>query len=98
MPTVQDIRITKGLELSEYGTIVENIDGSFSVPSQADSSKSYGVSLVHNVWTCDCADFFYRHITCKHVYATKFFLTVKFYTKQEIPTLKVFAEDARPCV
>lgn len=97
MGTVQDTRITRGLALSENGRIVENEDGSFSVPSQTNE-RVYRVSLIQNVWTCDCADFFYRHVTCKHVYATRFFLTVKFYTKAEIPAPKVFAEDAIPCV
>jgi transposase-like protein len=98
MATVQDTRITRGLALSERGTIVENPDGSFTVPSQLDSEKSYRVALIHNEWTCDCPDFFYRHITCKHVYATKFLLTVKHYIKEEAPEPKIFAEDAIPCV
>jgi hypothetical protein len=49
MPTVQDIRITKGMELSENGMITENIDGSFAVPSMT-SEKIYKVSLIHE-WT-----------------------------------------------
>ena len=34
MPTVQDMRITRGLEISEHGRIAENEDGSFWVPLQ----------------------------------------------------------------
>lgn len=97
MATVQDTRIAKGMEISEKGTISENEDGSFSVPSQA-RERIYKVTLVHNVWTCECADFFYRHITCKHVYAVKFFITVKHYVKAEIPEPKVLAEDTVQCV
>lgn len=98
MPTVQDMRITKGLEISEHGRITENQDGSFSVPSQTGNGKVYRVSLLHNEWLCDCPDFYYRHVTCKHVYATKFFLTVKHYVENEIPEPKVLAEDAIQCV
>ncbi len=96
MATIQDVRITKGLEISEHGRIVENEDGSFSVPSQS-SERVYRVSLIHSEWVCECPDFYYRHVTCKHVYATKFFLTVRHYMKQETPEPKVLAEDAVPC-
>ena len=96
MPTVQDTRITKGFEISEHGKIVENPDGSFGVPSQSNA-KVYRVSLLHNEWTCECPDFYYRHVTCKHVYATRFWITVKHYMENETPQPKVLAEDAVQC-
>lgn len=92
------MRISRGMEISEQGRIIENADGSFNIASQANSSKLYRVALIQGKWTCECADFYYRHITCKHVYATKFFLTVRHYMREEIPEPKVFAEDSIPCV
>jgi transposase-like protein len=91
---VQDSRVTKGMEISEQGRIAENPDGSFSVPSQA-SERLYHVVLLRNEWTCDCADFFYRHVTCKHVYAVKFWLTVNHYAQDKAPS--VLAPDAVQC-
>lgn len=97
MVNMQDARIMRGMEISEHGQITENVDGSFSVPSQMDRAKLYHVSLIHNEWTCECPDFYYRHVTCKHVYAVKFWLTVKHYINEEIPAPKVLAEDTIQC-
>src|SRR5580658_5935101 len=94
--TVLDSRIQRGMELSERGSIAENADGSFAVPS-LKSDHIYKVALIQNVWTCDCPDFFYRHIMCKHVYAVRFWMTLNHYVKEQTPEPKVFAEDAVPC-
>ena len=91
------MRITKGLELSEQGRITENQNGTFSVPSMS-SDRIYQVGLIHNEWTCECPDFFYRHVMCKHIYATRFWITVNHFVKQEAPEPKVFADDAKPCI
>jgi len=96
MTTVQDMRITKGIELSEKGRITENADGSFAVPSMT-SDRIYKVLLLHNEWTCDCPDFFYRHVTCKHVYAVRFWITFNHYLSEETSEPKVLAEDALQC-
>jgi len=96
MTTVQDARITKGMEISESGRISERENGTFAVPSFT-SERVYTVTLFHNEWTCDCQDFFYRHVTCKHIYATRFWITVNHYVKQEAPEPKVLAEDAVQC-
>lgn len=86
------------MEISEQGRISESADGSFSVPSQTGSSRIYRVTLIHNEWTCDCPDFFYRHVMCKHVYAVRFFITMNHYIKQEIAEPKILADDAVQCV
>jgi transposase-like protein len=96
MATIQDLRITKGMELSESGRIQEMEDGKFSVPSMS-SDRTYTVTLLHNEWTCDCPDFFYRHVLCKHIYAVRFWITVNHYIENEAPEPKVFADDAMPC-
>lgn len=78
--------------------LMENEDGSFWIRSQNDSDKVYRVALIHNEWTCECPDFFYRHVVCKHVYAVKFWVAVNHYIKEEVPRPKVLADDAIPCL
>ncbi|MCP8313789.1 MAG: DDE-type integrase/transposase/recombinase [archaeon] len=89
-------RMTRGLAISEQGKIAENGDGSFSVPSQTKEESTYKVSLLHNEWICNCPDFTYRHITCKHIYAVKFWIAIKTYLQNE-PKPKVFTSDTIPC-
>ncbi|MCS4538861.1 MAG: DDE-type integrase/transposase/recombinase [Thaumarchaeota archaeon] len=96
MPNMQDMRITKGLELSQSSEILENVDGSFWVPSQTDSEKVYKVSLLHNEWVCECPDFQFRHITCKHTYAVKFCIAVRNLNNEPLPN--VVSKDAIQCV
>jgi len=93
---LSDARMMRGLAISEQGKIAENGDGSFSVPSQTKEDLTYKVSLLHNEWICNCPDFTYRHINCKHIYATKFWITLKTYIQNE-PKPKIFTSDAIPC-
>ena len=59
---------------------------------------SIAFSLVHGEWVCECPDFFYLHVTSKHVYATKFYLTFRYYVNREILWPRVLSADARLCV
>jgi putative transposase len=37
----------------------------------------YTVLHKYNAWSCDCPDFTYRHIECKHIHAIRFWQTLK---------------------
>jgi len=93
-----DMRMTRGMEMLQNGkTIVENEDGSFSVPSQTQVNKFYEVSLLGSErFVCNCPDFQFREVeACKHIHLVKFCLSLR-YLKNE-PKPKVFADDAIPC-
>lgn len=97
-PEKQEQRMQRGLEIIESGKlIVENEDGSFSVPSQT-SKAAYEVSLIGGqTWACTCPDFEYREVeACKHIFAARLFIAANTYIRNE-PKPKVFAEDAIPC-
>jgi len=52
-------RMTRGLQLLEQGVqIVENENGSFSVPSLT-RKVIYDVTLLEQRWVCSCPDFHY---------------------------------------
>jgi putative transposase len=88
----------RGMEMLQNGkTIVENKDGSFSVPSQMHVNKFYEVMLFGSErFVCNCPDFQYRKIeSCKHIHLVKFCLSVRYLRNEPKP--KVFADDAIPC-
>jgi transposase-like protein len=43
----------------------------YSVKSQSGNGE-YIVSKVNDQWVCDCPDFKYRHLFCKHIFAVDF--------------------------
>jgi transposase-like protein len=93
-----DARMKRGLALLESNgkSILENADGSFTVPSQT-SDKTYEVRLLGDRFVCTCPDFEHREIdACKHIHAVKLWIAVRTQLQNE-PKPKVFAEDAIPC-
>jgi hypothetical protein len=93
-----DMRMTRGMEMLQNGkTIVENEDGSFSVPSQTQVNKFYEVSLLGSErFVCNCPDFQFREAeACKHIHLVKFCLSLRYLRNEPKP--KVFADDAIPC-
>ena len=79
--------------------IVENGDGSFSVPSQTRRNVSYTVRVFGQEWVCDCPDYQNRADridACKHTFAVKFWIASKVELESK-PKPKVFAADAVQC-
>lgn len=69
--TCENEREQKAIDLTEIaGAIRVNPDGSFQVSSQWSPGKSYRVVLT-GIPTCECGDFVYRQVECKHIIAAK---------------------------
>lgn len=84
-PTVKKYpREQRALAISAKGDQVKRINNrTYSVRSQSGSG-SYLVKKVGTVWRCECPDFVYRKVICKHIHAVKFSLKmVKEKTRQE---------------
>jgi len=48
------------------------------IPSQSNLNQKYEVRRFYkNIWSCNCPDFQKRNLTCKHIFATKFWLKIK---------------------
>ena len=86
--------MTRGMAICEKSEIVEQPDGTFSVPSQTGQG-TYKVGAIQDEWVCTCPDFAFRHVVCKHVYAVQFKIALKQYVKAEEP--QVVAQDAITC-
>jgi putative transposase len=75
--TTREIR---GLEMANKFGIANQPDVSiqrlnkltYKVRSQSDPSKWYSVFKIINGWRCECPDFVFRHVTCKHIHAVIF--------------------------
>jgi len=94
---MSSLREDKGLAIAKSSAIVENGDGSFSVPSQTRKDVSYTVKVIGDAWTCDCPDFLNRADqieACKHTFAVKFWIASKVELESKP---KVFSEDAVQC-
>ncbi len=48
----------------------------FLIPSQSNSNKKYKVTFT-NTWTCECPDFKYRKIKCKHIQAVEMWIHLR---------------------
>ena len=73
----QSARILRGQSMIEKGFEPTQIDDiTFQVPSQSGNAL-YTVLHKYNAWSCDCPDYTYRHIECKHVHAIRFWLALK---------------------
>jgi transposase-like protein len=55
---------------------VEIDNRTFSIHSQS-SDKQYNVLHKYNAWYCDCPDYLFRKIECKHIHAIRFWQELK---------------------
>lgn len=83
--TVREIR---GRAIIEKGTKPKTLSQDiFLVPSQ-NSKEKYKVERTDNYWKCNCPDYKFRRVECKHIHAVKFWLMLreKINTQPEIIT------------
>ncbi|MDG6995281.1 MAG: IS1/IS6 family transposase [Nitrososphaerota archaeon] len=91
--------MTRGEQIAKEKTILENGDGSFSVPSQTVEEIAYLVRLIDGKYLCNCLDFKHRHEEvgiCKHIHAVKFWIASQVEIEQK-PKPKVFSDDSIQC-
>ncbi len=77
MAVTYDQRILKGMEIAQNGQEVKRLDESrYKVKSQSGNG-AYLVSLKDPEWTCECADYKFRHTLCKHIHSVNFSRTLR---------------------
>lgn len=75
-------REIKGMAIIAKGDLPKELSKeTFVVPSQSGAGN-YQVSHVEG-WTCSCPDYVSRHVECKHIKATQFFLKLRNKTEVE---------------
>jgi putative transposase len=68
-----NIRETRGLQIAQAkeNQITRIDSATYKVLSQ-NGNGEYVVCLSENEWRCECADYRFRHVKCKHIYAIEF--------------------------
>ncbi len=69
-------REERGLNLFELGHVKRVNENAYIVASQS-SNGTYEVSRVNAKWVCECLDHKNRQVSCKHIYATIFSVTLR---------------------
>jgi len=65
-------REEKGQTIAQQSGQVKRIDENFYTVQSQSGNGEYAVVKIDDEWICECPDSKYRHVECKHIYATKF--------------------------
>ncbi len=84
--TLEKVREERGLEIAhKKGNQVNRIDDClYTVKSQSGSGE-YAVCQVNGELVCECPDFQFRHVKCKHIFAVEFSKSLREATKRIAP-------------
>jgi transposase-like protein len=63
--------------INEQTEIRQTSDSTYIVPSQTAKNKAYQVVNVGEEWDCECPDFYFRNVLCKHILAVRLWKTIK---------------------
>ena len=79
--TLKHRRENRGVEMVANDVEVKQVDEAiYLVPSQTVKGKAYQVVNVGEVWECECPDFYYRGLICKHIHAVRLWKIIKVLT------------------
>jgi transposase-like protein len=75
--TLESPRELRGLEILGKGDAIHRLDSDhYSVDSQ-NGHGSYSVVKSGKEWTCECPDYTYRQVVCKHIWSVYFSLNLR---------------------
>jgi transposase-like protein len=77
MAQLTTTREERGQTIAQHNGQVKRIDDYLYIVKSQSQNGEYTVNKVDNEWLCDCADFTYRHVECKHIHAVNFSLTIR---------------------
>lgn len=88
-----EVRAMKGKEIAEMEDQVRRLgETTYKVRSQSGKAI-YEVVGTESGWSCQCADFQYRGMTCKHIWAVKF----SFDIRREVEKRVAEVENPKAC-
>jgi transposase-like protein len=96
--TLQQLRKERGLEIAnKKESQVKRInDLTYEVLSQSRSGVYY-VSLTEDGWVCDCPDYRFRGVQCKHAFAVEFSLKMREQVSRNVVVEEVTISDCVFC-
>ncbi|MCJ7633553.1 IS6 family transposase [Candidatus Bathyarchaeota archaeon] len=69
---IETPRQERGLTIAKMPSQIKRINAHTYVVKSQSNNGEYRVSGNADEWICECPDNKYRHVECKHIYATKF--------------------------
>ena len=92
-----ETRQVRAWEMLSNGNEIKRLNESaYRVKSQSGNGY-YLVSKQGEDWTCECPDFIYRQVACKHIYATYFSLNFREHVTSKNLALEVTSPDLEQC-
>ena len=80
MATATELRQERGKQLSMMQNAVSRVNETDYIVLSQSGNGQYHVSKTFNSWICQCPDYTFRGLTCKHIYAVQ----VSFEMRQEV--------------
>lgn len=75
--TTSNQREQKGLDIAKLSNQVKRIEeNTYAVKSQSNHGE-YKVFKVSDEWFCECPDYVYHHLKCKHIFAVEFSVSLR---------------------
>lgn len=75
--TLESPRELRGLEILSKGDAIERIDADHYRVASQSGNGSYSVVRSGKEWTCECPDYLYRQMVCKHIWSVYFSLNLR---------------------
>ncbi len=96
MPTLE-IRAQKGKEIAMLPDQVTRLDDTtYKVRSQS-TKAIYEVVSTENGWACQCPDYRYRAVKCKHIYAVEFSFAIRKQVQKEVLVQPISISNCPKC-
>jgi len=70
-------RKERGMAIAQTQNQIRRIDASSYIVKSQSNNGEYHVSKGVNGWTCECPDHIFRHISCKHIFAVEFSVSMR---------------------
>ncbi len=92
-----EIRAQKGKEISDIQNAVTRLDdATYKVHSQT-TRAIYEISATERGWVCQCADFRFRGVKCKHIWAVEFSFAIRRLIQKETVIEQVSVSSCPKC-
>ena len=92
-----ELRAQKGKEISMMSKAVTRCDETtYKVRSQT-TNAIYEIVSTENGWACQCPDYRYRAVKCKHIYAVEFSFALRNQVQKQVQILPVTASNCPKC-
>lgn len=95
MMTTTENREQRGIQIAKLENQIKRLDSSTYIVRSQSNNGDYHVSKDTNEWRCECPDYVYRNVKCKHIYAVEF--SISFRAEVSVKRIEPI-EDFTECI